>query len=192
MTHSASDMPTPTVGGSDAGGRSHGRASSAPKLPVGGSHPWGRRTRAVAAFAAVLIADLVSKEWAASALAGPIRIADWLYLTVERNAGLLLGTVPVGPWYWVGMCTALGWFGWRAASARSTPVAVCLAVVLAGAAGNVTGLAQGAVVDFIGVGPIWGEMWLFANIADIALVAGGLALGCVLMSRRLRRTRVAT
>ena len=143
----------------------------------------------LAVFAGALSIDLVTKAWAAAVLTEPVRVADWLYLMLRHNAGIFLGTVPVSTGYWVCVCTALGWFGWRAFRSRSTSVAVCLAIVLSGVIGNAIGQAQGAVVDFIGIGPITGGVWLVANVADIALVGGVFVLGIYLIRDRARRAR---
>ena len=141
----------------------------------------------LAVFAGVLSIDLVTKAWAAAALTEPVRIAEWLYLMLRHSAGMFLGTVPVSTGYWVCVCAAAGWFGWRALRSSSVPVSVCLAVMLAGVTGNAIGQAQGAVVDFIGIGPITGDVWLVVNVADLALVVGGLALGCFLIRDRALR-----
>ena len=151
------------------------------------SRPLAHKTKTVAAFAAVLSIDLVTKAWATTVLTEPVRIADWLYLMLHHNAAMFLGAVPVSAGYWVCVCAALGWFGWRALRSFSTPVAVCVAAALAGLTGNAIGRAQGAVVDFIGIGPITGELWLVANVADIALVGGVLVLGIYLLRDRTRR-----
>ena len=152
-----------------------------------GSRSLAHRTKTVAAFAAVLGIDLVTKAWAAVAFAEPVRIAEWLYLMLHHNAGMFLGAVPVSVGYWVCVCAALGWFGWRALRSYSTPVAVCVAAALAGLAGNAIGRAQGAVVDFIAVGPVTGNLWLVANGADLALVVGGLGVGFFRIRDRARR-----
>ena len=140
-------------------------------------------------FASTVGIDIATKTWAAASLTEPVRITDWLYLMLHHNAGVFLGTVPVSGWYWMGVCAAMGWFGWRALRSANTPVAVCLAVVLAGVTGNAIGQAQGAVVDFIGLGPISGDVWLVVNVADLAMVAGALALAFILVSGRMRRAR---
>ena len=142
---------------------------------------------ALVVFAGTLGIDIATKTWAAASLKEPVRIADWLYLMLHRNAGLFLGTVPVSAWYWICVCVATVWFGWRAFRSTSAPVAICLAVVLAGVAGNAIGQAQGAVVDFIGFGPITGGLWLVVNVADLAMVAGALALAFFLVWRKVRR-----
>jgi lipoprotein signal peptidase len=141
----------------------------------------------LSAFAGVLAIDISTKIWAAAVLTEPVRITDWLYLMLHRNAGLFLGTVPVSVEYWIGMCAAACWFGWRALRSSSAPLSVCLAVVLAGVAGNAIGQSQGAVVDFLGVGPIADDTWLVMNVADLALVGGGLALGACLVRERVCR-----
>jgi len=142
---------------------------------------------ALAVFVGVLGLDLSAKVWAASTFAEPVRIVGWLYLMLHRNSGVFFGTVPVSEAYWICVCVATSWFGWRALRSTSMPVAVCLAVVLAGVTGNAIGQARGAVVDFIGVGPIADDVWLVVNVADLAMVAGALALAFFLVSGRMRR-----
>lgn len=147
------------------------------------------RALALAVFAVGLGLDLATKEWAAAALMEPVRIADWFYLIRHQNTGMFLGTVPVSVWYWIGVCAATWWFGWRALRSTSTPFAICLAAALSGLAGNAIGQAQGAVVDFIALGPITGDLWLVANIADLAMVSGVLALAFFLLRERAVRTQ---
>lgn len=106
---------------------------------------------------------------------------------LHRNSGLFLGVVPVSAGYWLCVSAAMGWFGWRAFRSTSVPVASCLAVVLAGVAGNAIGQARGAVVDFIGFGPITSDVRLVMNVADLALVGGVLVLGGYLLRNRLAR-----
>ena len=79
------------------------------------------------------------------------------------------------------VCAATFWFGWRMLQLRNAPQSVCLAVVLAGLMGNAIGQAQGAVVDFIAVGPIADDSWLVGNVADLALVGGMFSMGFVLI-----------
>ena len=147
------------------------------------------RTLALAVFAIGLGLDLATKAWAAAALLEPVRVADWLYLMLRHNSGLFFGTVPVSAGYWVCVCAALGWFGWRALRSYSTPVAVCVAAALAGLTGNAIGQAQGAVIDFIGIGPITGDLWVVANIADLAMMSGVLALAFYLLRERVVRAQ---
>ena len=145
------------------------------------------RVRVLGLFTGVLGVDLATKAWAAETLVEPVPIADWLYLMLHRNSGMFLGAVPVSAGYWVGVVAAMGWFGWRALRSTSAAVSTCLAVALAGLAGNAIGQTRGAVVDFIGFGPITGDKWLVVNVADLALVGGALALGFHLIRERIRR-----
>ena len=147
------------------------------------SHPSTPGALSFAVFAAVLGIDAAAKASAAWLLTEPVRIADWLYLMLHRNSGLFLGTMPVSAAYWICVGAALGWFGWRALRANRPALSVCLAVTLAGLAGNAIGQAQGAVVDFIGLGPISDDRWLVVNLADFAMVAGMLALACLLLRK---------
>lgn len=148
---------------------------------------WAPRTLALAVFFGLLGIDLATKAWAGAYLMSPVCIADWLCLMFKQNSGVFFGTVPITPMFWVVLGAALGWFGWRAVRSTNASVAVCLAAVLAGLTGNAIGQAQGAIVDFIGFGPISGDKWLVANVADFALVVGALALGFFLVRERLRR-----
>lgn len=147
------------------------------------------RVFALAVFAAVLGVDLATKAWAEASLMEPVRISDWLYLMLRHNSGLFFGTVSVSGAYWVCVCAAMAWFGWRALRTANATHAVFLMVTLAGLTGNAIGQARGVVVDFIGVGPVKGEVWLVGNVADVALVAGGVALGVLLVGQRMRRAQ---
>ena len=40
------------------------------------------------------------------------------------------------------------------------------------------------MIDYVGFGPITGEKWAFINLADLALVAGVVWLGVLLVLRR--------
>ena len=140
-------------------------------------------------FAGVLVTDLATKVWATASLIEPVHVTDWLYLVLHRNSGVFLGTVPLSAEYWIGVCAALGWFGWRALRSTSVLSSTYLAAVLAGMTGNAVGQAQGEVIDFIGFGPVTGDVWLVANVADLALVGGVLALGLHLVRERVHRTR---
>lgn len=104
---------------------------------------------------------------------------------LHHNAGLFVGTVPVSVWYRPCVCAAMGRLGWRVLRTTSVPLAVCLAVALAGLIGNAIGQAQDAVVAFLGFWPTNGTEWLVMNVADLALVGGVLALGIHLVRRRI-------
>lgn len=169
-------------------GRFHARHGNAPVVEQADIlHRHASRTLILAVFVGVLGVDLATKAWAASVLTEPIRIADWLYLMRHRNSGMFLGTMPLPAAYWLVVCAATGWFGRRALRSNSAPVAMCLAAALSGMTGNAIGQAQGAVVDFIGIGPVMGNTRLVMNVADIALVGGALVLGVYLIRDRVRR-----
>ena len=141
-----------------------------------------------AAFAGVSSIDLVTKAWAAVALTEPVRIADGLCPMLRRGAGMLLGPVPVSAGNRVCVGAAAGRLAWRAPRSCSGPVSAGrLAVMPAGVTGNAIGWARGAVVDFIGLGPITCDEWPVANAADLALVAGGLAPGWFPVRARAHR-----
>ena len=57
-------------------------------------------------------------------------------------------------------------------------------LVTGGVLGNALGRANGAVVDFLGFGPVVGDQWAFANVADVAMLGGMLILGAVLVRGR--------
>ena len=171
--------------GARAGGNPLRGAGAAASAAASATKP--EKASTVAVFAAALGVDLATKAWAEAALTEPIRIADWLYLMLRHNAGVFFGTVPVSTGYWICVCVALVWFGWRALRSFSAPVAFCVAAVLAGLTGNAIGQAQGAVVDFIGMGPVTGNVWLVVNVADVALVGGVFVLGICLVRDRVRR-----
>ncbi len=169
------------------GGEASSEADGSDTAHVDGFQPLAGRTSAIAVFVGVLSADIVTKAWAETFVKEPVRITDWLYLMLHHNSGMFLGAVPVSAGYWIGVAAAMGWFGWRALRSTSAALAVCLAVTLAGLAGNAIGQAQDAVVDFVGFGPITGDKWLVVNVADLALVGGALALGFHLIRERVRR-----
>ena len=81
---------------------------------------------------------------------------------------------------------SLGWLGWRVLTLDSVPIAACYALVAGGYVGNLAGRAGGAVIDYVGFGPVTGDKWVFANLADLALVTGAVWLGVLLVLRRRR------
>ena len=145
---------------------------------------------ALAIFFVALWADVTLKTLAQEALADPVRIADWVYLAVQRNDGIFLGALPVANVavvHWLVVCTAMVWFFWRLATARSLSVSAGYALVAAGLMGNMFGRIKGEVIDYLGFGPIVDGQWLFVNFADICLVAGAILLGAVLLRSRAQR-----
>ena len=147
---------------------------------------------ALAVFAGVLSTDLAIKAWAHDMLTEPVRITSWLALAVQHNSGLFLGALPVSAVstvHWVVVCGALVWIGWRMVTQSSRTIGVGYALVAGGLTGNAIGRVQGAVIDYVGFGPIIDGKWLFMNLADLALIGGGLVLGVVLVRSRVQASR---
>jgi signal peptidase II len=71
----------------------------------------------------------------------------------------------------------LGLWLWYRRPTTTGPMVVALALVWAGAAGNLWDRVRGTrgVVDFIDVGIAGWRFWVF-NLADVAIVVGGFAL----------------
>lgn len=147
----------------------------------------GRWWKVGAAVVAVLALDQVSKWWAVERLAPPPlgegRVIDlfWtLRFRYAENTGMAFSKgAESGRWIAllvVGITVALVFL---AARATTTTQLVLIGVVIGGALGNLTdrvlraenGFMSGAVVDF--VDPQW---WPVFNVADAAVVCGGLAL----------------
>lgn len=151
--------------------------------------PW---VLALAILAGLLWADVVIKEWAQASLNEPVRIASWFYLALHHNSGLFLGTLPVSAVsvvHWPFIWCALAWLGWCMVRAGSLTVGAGYALVTGGFVGNVFGRANGAVVDYLAFGPVSGDKWAFANLADIAILGGALLLGVVLVRSMIRASR---
>ena len=154
--------------------------------------PWSVRpwVGGVGIFVAVLTLDIVLKGWAQESLAAPVCITSWMCLAVQHNPGFFLGMVPLAPGsmvsaiHWLAVTPVLAWLGWRLLTLDSVPITACYALVAGGLVGNLAGRAEGAVVDYVGFGPIAGEEWVFANLADLALMTGGVWLGVLLVLRR--------
>ncbi len=148
--------------------------------------PW---VLALVVFAGVLWTDVCIKVWAQDTLTEPAHITSWLCLAVHFNPGLFLGLIPVSA---VSMPhglfagAAVVWLGWRMLRVASLPIGVGYALVAGGFAGNTLGRVKGGVVDFLGFGPVAEGQWVFANLADLAILAGTLLLGTMLVRRTLR------
>jgi signal peptidase II len=131
--------------------------------------------------AATLLLDQATKWWALQALAdGPVDLV-WtlrLRLTFNTGAAFSLGAGWGGliAMLAIAVVAAMVWFGRSVASIGG---AVALGLVLGGAMGNLAdrvfraddGILSGAVVDFIDL-----QWWPVFNVADIAVVCGGVLL----------------
>jgi signal peptidase II len=149
-----------------------------------------------AVAAAVLAADQVSKSLVLGAHPAGDVGPGWISVRLVRNTGAsggLASGYPVLVTLAALAITALA--AGLALRARGRVVAVSLAAVLGGAAGNLAdrlfrapGFGRGGVVDWIHLGGRGGSM----DVADIAIQLGVLgAIIAMLAGERVRKTRAA-
>jgi signal peptidase II len=138
----------------------------------------------------LLIADCTTKNLAVERLS-PAHVphdvlGDWLRLTLTYNAGGVMG-LSLGPYSRIGFAAlavaalaVLVHFR-RTAPGTATGPTVGLALVMAGAAGNLLDRLRSArgVIDFIDVGIGSLRFWTF-NIADACLTTGAVLLALAL------------
>jgi signal peptidase II len=132
----------------------------------------------------LLVADLVTKVVAAALLTGrPHRILGGLiYLTEARNTGAAFSFAEGATVLFTAVAAAVITVIVRTAPRlRSAPWAVCLGLILGGAAGNLVdrlfrapGPLRGAVVDWISLLDPHGGVWPIFNLADSGIVVGGV------------------
>jgi signal peptidase II len=139
---------------------------------------------------AVIVADVVTKAWAVRALI-PQRMphevfGDWFRLTLVYNPGAAFG-LHVGGYsraVFIGLTlialVILTWL-YRTSRPGDTPRVLALALVCAGALGNLFDRVRSelGVVDFIDIG-FGAARWPTFNIADIAVSTGAFLLAWVL------------
>jgi len=156
----------------------------------------GRRARTrllLALAAAVLLADLVTKLVVVATIAPgeDIRVlGGLLYLTQWRNMGAAFSFAEGATILFSLLAVAVAVVIVRTARRLySTGWAVTLGLVLGGAMGNLVdrvfrapGFLRGGVVDFLSVFAPDGRVWPVFNVADSAIVCGGI-LGAVLALR---------
>lgn len=132
----------------------------------------------------IFAADLVTKVLALSALEGepPVRLLGGaVYLQIVRNPGAAFGMATGMTWLLtivaVGVVVAIIWI---MPKLRSVGWSIGLALVLAGALGNLVdrffrepGPLRGHVVDFVSLFGPNGEVWPVFNVADSSIVCGG-------------------
>jgi signal peptidase II len=146
--------------------------------------------------AAVLAADQVSKSLVLAAHPAGVAGSGWVSVRLARNTGAsggLASGYPVLVTLAALAITALA--AGLALRARGRVVAVCLAAVVGGAAGNLSdrlfrapGLGRGGVVDWIHFAGRGGSL----DVADLAIQFGVLgAVIAILAGERARRTRKA-
>jgi signal peptidase II len=155
-----------------------------------------RRSRArllLGLAAAVLALDVVTKLLVVATLSDrePLRLLGGaLYLTEARNTGAAFSFAEGATVVFTLIAVAVVVVIVRSARRLfSTGWAVALALVLGGAVGNLLdrvfrdpGFLRGGVVDFISLFDPYGQVWPIFNVADSAIVCGGV-LGAVLAFR---------
>jgi signal peptidase II len=153
-----------------------------------------KRTRLLLALAvAVLAADVVSKLVVVATIApgGNVRVLGGLfYLTQWRNEGAAFSFAEGATVLFSLIAVAVAVVIVRTARRLySTGWAVTLGLVLGGAMGNLSdrifrapGFLRGGVVDFLSAFAPYGRLWPVFNLADSAIVCGGL-LGALLALR---------
>lgn len=145
-----------------------------------------RRARLLLGTAlAVLILDVGSKLIVVATLSDrePLRLlGGLLYLTEARNTGAAFSLAQEATvLFTVVAIVVVGLILRTTSQIRSTGWAVALGLVLGGAAGNLCdrllrspGPFRGAVVDFLSVLDPYGQVWPIFNLADSAVVCGGV------------------
>ena len=148
--------------------------------------PGRRRIGLLATVAAlVLAADVVSKVVVVATLSDrpPARLLGGLvYLIEARNAGAAFSFAQGATVLFTAIAAlVIGVILRSASQLRSLPWAVCLGLILGGAAGNLSdrifrspGPLRGRVVDWISVLDPGGRVWPVFNLADSAIVCGGV------------------
>ena len=139
----------------------------------------------------IFAADLITKIIAVATLENepPVRLLGGaVYLQLVRNPGAAFGMATGMTWLLtlvaLGVVVAIIWI---MPKLRSAGWAVGLAMVLAGALGNLVdrffrepGPLRGHVVDFVSLFGPNGDIWPVFNVADSSIVCGGILI--VLMS----------
>jgi signal peptidase II len=141
-------------------------------------------TLVTAAIVAAL--DQLTKWWALEALAdGPIHVGWTLWLELHFNSGAAFSTgTGLTPFITVAVVVLVVVLFAMTRSVNSLPLAIAFGLLLGGAMGNlIDRLVRdhgGAVVDFVDFG--W---WPVFNVADAALVIGGILL--VILGPRVKQ-----
>lgn len=136
--------------------------------------------------AVVLLLDQFAKTWAVRTLStrGPIQVVGSLQLGLHKNTGGSFSVAgSLGPLIGVLAFVVVIVLAITGRSTRSTLTAIMIGLLIGGALGNLAdrlfragldgrrGLLHGAVVDFIDL-----QWWPVFNVADTAIVVGGVSL----------------
>ncbi|MGH3836100.1 MAG: signal peptidase II [Pseudonocardiaceae bacterium] len=166
----------------------HAEGAAADDQDIPEASPGRRRTGLLAATAAVaFLLDVLSKIIVVATLQGhpPVELlGGGLYLVVYRNPGAAFSMATGLTWLLsliaLGVVVAIVRLAPRL---RSTGWAFGLGLVLGGALGNLVdrllrapGPLRGHVVDFLSLLAPDGSVWPVFNLADSAIVCGGVVL----------------
>lgn len=148
----------------------------------------------------MLAVDLATKLWAVAGLSGrePVELfGGALYLTLARNSGAAFSmgtdfTVIIT----IVMITVICGILVIARKVAATPWAWALGLILGGALGNLIdrlfrhpGPFRGAVIDFFSLFDPYGQVFAIFNVADMAIVGGGILAGLLaILGRELDGT----
>lgn len=157
--------------------------------------PSRRVTLLVTAAVITLVADVLTKVAAVDALAGrePVRLlGGGLYLVLVRNPGAAFSLATGMTWLLTLVALAVVVAIIRLAPRlRSAGWALGLGLVLGGALGNLVdrflrapGPLRGHVIDFLSLLAPDGSVWPVFNLADSAIVGGGVLLVLLTMLGR--------
>jgi len=151
---------------------------------------WGPLTGlGLAAAAIATVADQAVKLWLLFVFQlgdkGEVAVAPWVDLVLVWNKGISYGWFqqdgPLGQWallIFKVLAVALLWIWLARAGTRLS--ALALGLIIGGAIGNaIDRVAYGAVADFVLLyikTATWRFNWYVFNLADVAIVAGVVAL----------------
>lgn len=157
------------------------------EFSITGSLPEPKTKLALLLAGGVFAADFLTKTLAAVGLEGadPVRVfGGLLYLTFVRNPGAAFG--PAEGWTVVLALIAFGVAGFVvqiSRDLRSQGWAAGLGLVLGGAVGNLAdrlfrepGPMRGHVIDFLSLFDPYGGVWPAFNLADLAIIGGGVVV----------------
>lgn len=176
-TGTGADIETERAGGTDA------EQPPPPEPPLPPRRAW---LFAIVA-PVVLVADIITKIVAVATLEGepPVRVLGGLvYLQLVRNPGAAFGMATGMTWLLTLVAVAVVVaIIWVMPKLRSVGWAIGLALVLAGALGNLIdrflrqpGPLRGHVVDFVSPFAPNGDFFPVFNVADSSIVCGGILI----------------
>ena len=132
---------------------------------------------------AVVIADQLSKWLVVHHLHDGAIVGDLLRLTLTENTGAAFGLFAGArlPFIVISVLAAIGLVYANHVLRLGDPRRVFLALILGGNFGNlVDRIRIGHVTDFLDMG-LGAARWPVYNLADVAVVAGAVGLGCLLL-----------